>query len=264
MRYLAEQVGITEMYAQADPEQKLAIVRRETARGNTLFLGDGINDAPALTAATVGIAFGQNSDITAEAAGAVIMDTSLRKVDEFLHISRRLRRSRCRAPWGYGVERGRHARGRRGLLPPVAGAVLQEVIDLSPCSTPCARPCPAGGSATTERRRSVGPPRSPTRRRCGSAIAFAHIGLFMPAMPSVPGPSAIFLLVRLQRLVPDWVRGTCTIETAVAKGRTSARMLRLAAARSSDLIVMGVHRRGAVGLLLFGSNTHAVPPAREV
>ena len=42
-------------------------------------------------AATVGVAFGQNSDITAEAAGAVILDTSLSKVDEFFHISRRLR-----------------------------------------------------------------------------------------------------------------------------------------------------------------------------
>jgi heavy metal translocating P-type ATPase len=91
VRYLAEQVGIREVYAGQTPEQKLEIVRRETERANTVFLGDGINDAPALTAATVGIAFGQNSDITAEAAGAVILDTSLAKVDEFLHVGRRLR-----------------------------------------------------------------------------------------------------------------------------------------------------------------------------
>ena len=91
VRYLAEQVGITEVHAGKSPEDKLAIVREETRKAKTLFLGDGINDAPALMAATVGVAFGQNSDITSEAAGAVIMTTSLDKVDEFLHISRRMR-----------------------------------------------------------------------------------------------------------------------------------------------------------------------------
>jgi len=91
VRYLADLVGITEIHAGQTPEQKLAIVRRETAAAPTVFVGDGINDAPALTAATVGIAFGQNSDITSEAAGAVILDSSLGKVDELLHIGRRMR-----------------------------------------------------------------------------------------------------------------------------------------------------------------------------
>ncbi len=76
-RYLAEQVGITEIYAQQSPEDKLAIVRKETAAAKTLYVGDGINDAPAMMAATVGMAIGQNSDVTAEAAGVVIMDNSL-------------------------------------------------------------------------------------------------------------------------------------------------------------------------------------------
>lgn len=91
VRYLADRVGIQEVYASQSPEEKLELVREETRRAKTLFLGDGINDAPALTAATVGIAFGQNSDVTAEAAGAVIMESSLAKVDEFLHVSRRMR-----------------------------------------------------------------------------------------------------------------------------------------------------------------------------
>ena len=98
VRYLAEKVGITEVYAGQSPEQKLALVREETKRANTVFMGDGINDAPALTAATVGIAFGQESDVTAEAAGAVILDSSLERVDELLHIGRRMRSIACRAP----------------------------------------------------------------------------------------------------------------------------------------------------------------------
>ncbi|HTN74743.1 MAG TPA: heavy metal translocating P-type ATPase, partial [Pirellulaceae bacterium] len=89
VRYLAEKVGITEVYASQSPEQKLALVREETKQANTVFMGDGINDAPALAAATVGIAFGQGSDVTAEAAGAVILDSSLQRVDELLHIGRR-------------------------------------------------------------------------------------------------------------------------------------------------------------------------------
>ncbi len=129
--FLAAQVGITEVFAGQTPEQKLAIVRLETAKAETVFLGDGINDAPALTAATVGVAFGQDSDITAEAAGAVILDATLRKVDELLHISRRLRAIALQSAVG-GMALSVLGMGfaAAGALPPVAGAVFQEVIDV--------------------------------------------------------------------------------------------------------------------------------------
>jgi heavy metal translocating P-type ATPase len=131
VRYLAGQVGITDIYAGQTPEQKVDIVRRETQKANTVFLGDGINDAPALTAATVGIAFGSQSDITSEAAGAVIMDTSLQKVDEFLHISRRLRSIALQsAVGGMVLSLLGMAVAAADLLPPVAGAITQEIIDV--------------------------------------------------------------------------------------------------------------------------------------
>jgi heavy metal translocating P-type ATPase len=131
VRYLADQVGIKEIYASQSPEQKLELVRAETKRANTLVMGDGINDAPALTAATVGIAFGQQSDITAEAAGAVIMDSSLEKVDEFLHISRRLRSIALQsAVGGMALSVIGMLLAALGYLPPVAGAVTQEIIDV--------------------------------------------------------------------------------------------------------------------------------------
>jgi heavy metal translocating P-type ATPase len=132
VQYLAQRIGIDTVFAGQSPEQKLELVRRETLRANTLFVGDGINDAPALTAATVGIAFGQNSDITAEAAGAVIMDTSLRKVDEFLHIAQRMRRIALQsAVGGMALSVAGMVIAAFGYLPPVAGAILQEVIDIA-------------------------------------------------------------------------------------------------------------------------------------
>jgi heavy metal translocating P-type ATPase len=132
VRYLAEQVGIKEVYAGQSPEQKLELVRAETRRANTLVMGDGINDAPALTVATVGVAFGQQSDITAEAAGAVVMDSSLEKVDEFLHISRRLRTIALQsAIGGMALSVIGMLLAATGYLPPVAGAVTQEIIDVA-------------------------------------------------------------------------------------------------------------------------------------
>jgi heavy metal translocating P-type ATPase len=132
VRYLADHVGITEVHAGCSPEEKVAITRAETARAPTLFVGDGINDAPALAAATVGIAFGHSSEITAEAADAVIMDTSLRRVDELFHIGRRMRRIALEsAVGGMAVSAAGMLVAAAGLLPPVSGAVAQEVIDLA-------------------------------------------------------------------------------------------------------------------------------------
>jgi len=131
VQYLADQVGITEVHAGKSPEEKLQIVRAETARQPTVFVGDGVNDAPALLAATVGVAFGQNSDVTTEAAGAVIMDSSLRKVDELLHISRRMRRIALQsAVAGMALSIAGMIVAALGYLPPVAGALVQEVIDV--------------------------------------------------------------------------------------------------------------------------------------
>jgi heavy metal translocating P-type ATPase len=131
VQYLADLVGITAVEAGKSPEEKLEIVKAETGRANTIFVGDGINDAPALTAATVGIAFGQNSDVTTEAADVVIMDSSLTKVDEFLHISHRMRRIALEsAVGGMAASIVGMLFAASGHLSPVAGAITQEVIDV--------------------------------------------------------------------------------------------------------------------------------------
>src|SRR5207248_7991241 len=130
VRYLASEVGISEALFGKSREEKVAIVREEASRSPTLFVGDGINDAPAMQAATVGVAFGQNSDITAEAADAVIMESSLAKVDELIHIGRRMRRIALQsAVAGMGLSTIGMSMAAFGFLPPVAGAIAQEVID---------------------------------------------------------------------------------------------------------------------------------------
>ena len=130
--WLADLVGITEVHAEVSPEGKLAIVEQAVAEAPTLFVGDGINDAPALAAATVGIAMGTASDVTTEAAGAVIMDQALERVDELFHIGGRLRSIALQSAIG-GMAASLVGMGfaAAGLLPPAAGALLQEAIDVA-------------------------------------------------------------------------------------------------------------------------------------
>jgi cation transport ATPase len=130
VRYLADRVGVTELHAGVSPEGKVDIVREETRRARTLYLGDGINDAPAMVTATVGVAFG-SGDVTAEAAGAVIVDTSLARVDELLHISGRMRTIALQsAVGGMALSVVGMLVAAAGYLPPVAGALTQEIIDV--------------------------------------------------------------------------------------------------------------------------------------
>lgn len=131
VEYLADRVGISELHAGKSPEEKLAIVRRETARADTVYVGDGINDAPAMVAATIGLALGQRSEVTIEAAGAVLMDNRLSRVDELLHIGSRMRRIALQsAVGGMTLSMAGMLLAAAGHLPPVAGAITQEVIDV--------------------------------------------------------------------------------------------------------------------------------------
>jgi heavy metal translocating P-type ATPase len=131
VKYLAESVGITEVHAGKSPEEKVAIVKEETAKARTLFVGDGINDAPALMAATVGVAFGSQNDITTEAADAVVLETALEKIDELMHIARRLRRIALQSAFGgMAASMIGMIAASLGYLPPIWGAIGQELIDL--------------------------------------------------------------------------------------------------------------------------------------
>jgi cation transport ATPase len=84
-----------------------------------------------MQAATVGVAFGVKNDITSEAADAVILETSLGRVDELMHIAKRMRRIALQsAIGGMALSIVGMAAAAFGFLPAIGGAIAQELIDL--------------------------------------------------------------------------------------------------------------------------------------
>jgi heavy metal translocating P-type ATPase len=128
---LALQVGISEVLSGQSPEQKLSFIREANKQGPTLYVGDGINDGPALAAATVGVAFGSASNVTGAAASAVVLEPSLAKIDELLHLGIRLRRIAIESTvGGLALSTVGMVLAAMGYLPPLYGALLQEAIDV--------------------------------------------------------------------------------------------------------------------------------------
>jgi heavy metal translocating P-type ATPase len=131
VRYMAEKMGIDEIFAGKSPEEKIAIVEAEMKKAKTIFVGDGVNDAPSLMASTVGIAIGAGSDVAHEAAGVVIMDSSLSKIDEFFHFGQRMRTIALQsAIMGMALSLVGMGFAAFGVITPTQGAIIQEAIDL--------------------------------------------------------------------------------------------------------------------------------------
>jgi len=131
---LARLLGIDEVQADLLPDEKVAAVRAAVGRGErVLMVGDGTNDAPALSAATVGLAMAAHGGgITAEAADVVVLADDLGRVPEAIALSRRTLRIARQSIWvGLGLSGVAMAVAAAGLIPPTAGAVLQEVIDVA-------------------------------------------------------------------------------------------------------------------------------------
>lgn len=132
-REVATVLGLDEVYAQQSPADKVAAVRAERDRAVTVMVGDGVNDAPALAAATVGVAMGaRGSTASSEAADIVLTTDRLDRLADAMDIARWSRRIAMQsATVGMTLSLIAMVVAAFGWLPPAAGALLQEGIDVA-------------------------------------------------------------------------------------------------------------------------------------
>jgi heavy metal translocating P-type ATPase len=125
--------GVDEVLSEQTPGGKLAAVRAERRRGTVIMVGDGINDAPALALADVGIAMGaRGATASSQAADAVLTVDRLDRLGEVMWLARRTRRIALQSVVaGMAMSVAAMAVAAAGWLPAVWGALLQEAIDLA-------------------------------------------------------------------------------------------------------------------------------------
>lgn len=132
-REIGTMLGLDDVRAEQSPADKVAAVRAECDRDITIMVGDGINDAPALAAATVGVAMGaRGATASSEAADIVLTVDRIDHLADAMEIARRARRIAVQsATVGMGLSIAAMALAAVGLLAPAAGALLQEGIDVA-------------------------------------------------------------------------------------------------------------------------------------
>ena len=126
-------VGVDEVLAERTPAEKVEAVRLERRSGPTIMVGDGINDAPTLALADVGVAIGaRGATASSEAADVVLTVDRLDRLGDAVVIARRARRIAYESVIvGIGLSLVAMIFAALGYLPPAAGAVLQELIDVA-------------------------------------------------------------------------------------------------------------------------------------
>jgi heavy metal translocating P-type ATPase len=130
---VGREIGADAALGDHDPAQKMAAIAAERRRGRVLMVGDGVNDAPALALADIGIAMAARGQAAgSEAADAMILVDRLDRVALALHAARRARRiARQSVAAGLGLSALGMVAAALGHLTPVQGALLQEGIDVA-------------------------------------------------------------------------------------------------------------------------------------
>ena len=126
-------LGVDRILSERNPSDKVDAVLAEKAEGVTIMVGDGINDAPALAAADVGVAMGaRGATASSEAADVVLVLDRLDRIAEAMAVAQRSQRIAVQSVVaGMAMSFGAMILGAFGYLPPVAGAVVQQAIDVA-------------------------------------------------------------------------------------------------------------------------------------
>jgi heavy metal translocating P-type ATPase len=130
----AMEAGISEWQGDMLPGDKVSVVKRLMERGEIVaMMGDGTNDAPALTTATIGIALASHGrGIATEAADVILLADDPTRLLDGIRISRRtMNIAKQSIRYGLGISAVGMAFAAAGMIPPMTGAILQEVVDLA-------------------------------------------------------------------------------------------------------------------------------------
>ena len=132
-RRVTEGLGLDGIRADLTPDEKVLLVLTEHKHGPVMMVGDGVNDAPALAAADVGVAMGaRGAAASAEAADVVLLVDRLDRIGPGIEIARRSRRIALESVVaGIGLSIGGMIAAALGYLTPVQGALIQEAIDVA-------------------------------------------------------------------------------------------------------------------------------------
>jgi P-type E1-E2 ATPase len=129
---VAARMGIDAVRAELAPSEKVDIVLAERQNGSVVMVGDGVNDAPALAAANVGIAMGGGAAAAAEAADIVLLTENLLRLPLARSIAIRSRQIALQSVYvGLGLSIVGMFAAAAGFIAPVQGALLQEVLDVA-------------------------------------------------------------------------------------------------------------------------------------
>jgi heavy metal translocating P-type ATPase len=130
---IGDPLELDTVIAGASPAEKVHAIEREKTRAPTAMVGDGINDAPALAAATVGIALGaRGATASSQAADIIVLPNRLQPVADAVLIAQRTRGIALQSILvGLALSGGAMVAAALGFIEPVAGALLQELIDVA-------------------------------------------------------------------------------------------------------------------------------------